>query len=86
MALIDPGKSTANALEDALGALDLKNSRDTGGAVRFYVSDSTEGFAEQEALFLGKYGGGPVEQIAIEQYAWPPAAASQANRQGKTNG
>ena len=28
--------------------------------------------AEAEALFLGKYGGGPVTQIAIEQYAWPP--------------
>ncbi len=70
--LIDPGKSTADALVDALDALELRNGRDTGGQAEFYVSDTTESFAEAEALFLGKYGGGPVTQIAIEQYAWPP--------------
>ena len=83
--LIDPGKSTANALDDALSALELKSSRTEGGSVQFYVSDSTEGFAEQEALFLGKYGGGPVEQISIEQYNWPPVDGGP-NKQGKTNG
>lgn len=70
--LIDPGKSTADALVDALGALELLNGRAEGGQAEFYVSDTTESFAEAEALFLGKYGGGPVTQIAIEQYAWPP--------------
>ena len=53
--------------------------------MQFYVSDSTEGFAELETLFLGRYGGGPVEQIAIEQYGWPPVAAA-TDRQGNTNG
>lgn len=72
VALIDPGKSTADALVDALGALELLNGRTSGGQAEFYVSDTTESFAEAEALFLGKYGGGPVTQIAIEQYAWPP--------------
>lgn len=72
VALIDPGKSTADALVDALDALELLNGRSTGGQAEFYVSDTTETFAEAEALFLGKYGGGPVTQIAIEQYAWPP--------------
>ena len=76
VALIDPGKAAANALDDALDALELKNSRSDGGSVRFYVSDSTEGFAEAETLFLGKYGGGPVTQIAIEQYNWPPAGSA----------
>ena len=70
--LIDPGKSTADALVDALDALELRNGRTAGGQAEFYVSDTTESFAEAEALFLGKYGGGPVTQIAIEQYAWPP--------------
>lgn len=70
--LIDPGKSTADALVDALDALELLNGRTEGGQAKFYVSDTTESFAEAEALFLGKYGGGPVTQIAIEQYAWPP--------------
>lgn len=83
VALIDPGKSTANALDDALDALELKNDRTGGGSVQFYVSDSTDGFAELETLFLGRYGGGPVEQIAIEQYGWPPAGQ---NRQGNANG
>lgn len=70
--LIDPGKSTADALVDALDALELLNGRTEGGQAEFYVSDTTESFAEAEALFLGKYGGGPVTQIAIEQYTWPP--------------
>ena len=70
--LIDPGKSTADALVDALDALELLSGRTEGGQAEFYVSDTTESFAEAEALFLGKYGGGPVTQIAIEQYAWPP--------------
>ena len=42
-----------------------------GGAVRsarFYVSDTPDTFAELETLFLGEYAGGPVEQIAIENY------------------
>ena len=72
VALIDPGKSTADALVDALDALELLSGRTEGGQAEFYVSDTTESFAEAEALFLGKYGGGPVTQIAIEQYAWPP--------------
>lgn len=72
VALIDPGKSTADALVDALDALELLNGKTTGGKAEFYVSDTTESFAEAEAMFLGKYGGGPVTQIAIEQYAWPP--------------
>ena len=35
VALIDPGKATANALDDALDALELKNDRTAGGSVQF---------------------------------------------------
>src|SRR5699024_3431795 len=39
VALIDPGKSTADALVDALDALELLNGRTEGGQAEFYVSD-----------------------------------------------
>ncbi|MDD4849588.1 MAG: glutamate racemase [Gemmiger sp.] len=68
VALIDPGKVTANATGAALAARGLANPRKTGGTARFYVSDTAESFAAAEALFLGDYAGGSVERIPIEEY------------------
>jgi glutamate racemase len=65
--LIDPGQVTADATADALTALELRADRGCG-TTRFFVSDSTEGFAASEALFLGQYGEGQVEQISIEAF------------------
>lgn len=66
--LIDPGKVTACATGDALAAHGLQSERTAGGCVHYYVSDTPDTFAELEAMFLGEYAGGPVEQIAIESY------------------
>lgn len=66
--LIDPGKVTAIETAAALEDLKLTNGRSTGGTARYFVSDTPETFAELETLFLGEYAGGPVEQIAIENY------------------
>ena len=68
VALIDPGKVTAQETAAALADLDLASGRAAGGTARFYVSDTPDTFAELETLFLGEYAGGPVEQIAIENY------------------
>ena len=66
--LIDSGKATAEAAAAALADLDLLNGHAEGGSARYFVSDTPDDFAEQEMLFLGEYGGGPVERIAIESY------------------
>lgn len=66
--LIDPGKETALAVQDALEALELTSSRTEGGKSEFYVSDTVESFQSAAQLFLGQYAGGPVEQVPIEKY------------------
>ena len=66
--LIDPGKLTAIAAATALDDLGISSGRSTGGTTRFFVSDTPDGFAKQERLFMGSEAGGPVEQIAIETY------------------
>ncbi len=66
--LIDPGKETALAVQDALEALELTSSRTEGGKAEFYVSDTVESFQSAAQLFLGQYAGGPVEQVPIEKY------------------
>ena len=66
--LIDPGKLTAIATATALDDLGISSGRSTGGTTRFFVSDTPDGFAKQERLFMGSEAGGPVEQIAIETY------------------
>ena len=66
VALIDPGRETADAVKDALEQLELLNGE--GGAARYYVSDAVEQFRQVADLFLGEYAGGPVEQIPIETY------------------
>ena len=67
--LINPGKVTANAIKEALEALDLLAAPDHGpGTARYYVSDTAESFEASANMFLGRYAGGTVEQIAIETY------------------
>ena len=56
--------AAATALDD----LGISSGRSTGGTTRFFVSDTPDGFAKQERLFMGSEAGGPVEQIAIETY------------------
>ena len=51
--LIDPGKLTAIAAATALDDLGISSGRSTGGTTRFFVSDTPDGFAKQERLFMG---------------------------------
>lgn len=67
VALIDPGKVTAEALKRDLSVKGLLADRETGGA-RYFVSDDPDGFTAVADLFLGEYKGGPIEQIAIDKY------------------
>lgn len=64
--LVDPGREAAHTLLALLQGRGLLNGG--GGQARYYVSDSTEGFAQAAGLFLGRYAGGAVEQIPIETY------------------
>ena len=63
--LIDPGKEQ---MTDEFAQRLSYQGRSTGGTTRFFVSDTPDGFAKQERLFMGSEAGGPVEQIAIETY------------------
>ena len=46
----------------------IRDRRSTGGTTRFFVSDTPDGFAKQERMFMGSEAGGQVEQIAIKTY------------------
>lgn len=68
--LIDPGRETADATRTLLAARGLL-AEGAGGA-RYYVSDSIEGFTSTANAFLGRYAGGSVAQIAIDDYELEP--------------
>ena len=66
--LVNSGKEAARALAETLGERDMLSGREAGGACKYYVSDSTEGFSEMASLFLQRPVGRSVEQIDIERY------------------
>ena len=66
--LINSGREAARSLAETLRQGDLLSGREQGGACRYYVSDSTEGFAEMASLFLQRPVDKQVEQIDIERY------------------
>ena len=65
--LIDPGRETALAARDALASAGLLREGRAGTA-RYYVSDTTESFAQLSDWFLGEYAGGPVTRISVDGY------------------
>ena len=67
VALIDPGRETALAARDALASTGLLREGRAGTA-RYYVSDTTESFAQLSDWFLGEYAGGPVTRISVDGY------------------
>ena len=66
--LIDAGAACAQAVADKLEHQDKLADPDRVGTSRFFVSDSTEGFAQLAEIFLGQPIAGQVQQINIEQY------------------
>ncbi len=66
--LIDPGEETARSLRDQLKSDGLLNGRDQGGKYKYFVTDSTEGFAETGSLFLNAAIDGSVEHVSLEDF------------------
>lgn len=65
--LIDAGREAARAVQERLAAAELLN--ETGGSVRYYVTDSTDQFAAMADLCLDADAHGPVEHVPIERVA-----------------
>lgn len=65
--LIDAGREAARAVKARLAADGLLN--ETGGSVRYYVTDSTDQFAAMADLCLDGGPHGPVEHVPIERIA-----------------
>ena len=65
--LVDPGKVAAGALRQSLEDKGLLADRPAGSA-EYYVSDAPDNFCATADLFLGRYKGGDVHQISIDQY------------------
>ena len=68
VALVDAGAEGARALARTLADRDALAEEGRPGVCRYYVSDSTEGFAQLASTFLGRDVNGLVEQIDITRY------------------
>ncbi|MBE6954785.1 MAG: glutamate racemase [Ruminococcaceae bacterium] len=66
--LINSGAEAARALASYLTERDLLNGNAEGGKCEYYVSDSTEGFAELAEHFLKCPMDGTVQQVDIGSY------------------
>lgn len=64
--LINSGKEAAKTIKTLLENENMLNQ--SGGAQRFFVSDSTESFEKYAGLFLGKTLNGEVKKVDIENY------------------
>ena len=67
VSLIDTGAVCASHAAQTLKERDLLARREKGSC-RFYVSDSTQDFAQLASLFLGETVEGSVERVEIERY------------------
>lgn len=67
VALVDSGAAVARQLCDYLHENQLAAEKTQSGRCRWYVSDSTEGFAELASRFLGRTVTEPVEQVSLEE-------------------
>lgn len=65
--LIDTGAVCADHAAKTLGERGLLAQRERGSC-RYFVSDSTQGFAHLASLFLGETVEGSVERVDIEKY------------------
>ncbi|MEG0803950.1 MAG: glutamate racemase [Pygmaiobacter sp.] len=63
--LINSGLESARAVKAALTEQQLLCDAQSGGALRFYVSDAPDSFSEIGSLFLGNSLHGTVEQITL---------------------
>lgn len=66
--LVDAGGSCAQKVAGLLRLTDALSGKAAGGAHRYFVSDSVDGFARLATLFLGEDVGTHVEQVDITVY------------------
>ena len=66
--LIDAGGACAHRVTQVLGGSDALSGWTGGGKCRYFVSDSTDGFAKLASLFLGEDVTEDVTQIDITAY------------------
>lgn len=66
--LLNSGQMAAMSLAEILNRADMLSGNPGKGTCKYYVSDSTEGFAEMAEMFLRRSVEGLVEQIDIERY------------------
>lgn len=66
--LINSGAEGARALADRLAGYDRLNSPDHTGSCRYFVSDSTDGFAAAASIFLQRDVRGDVARVDISRY------------------
>lgn len=66
--LINTGATCARQVADILTRRDALAKPGKAGVSRYYVSDSTEGFAQLAGIFLGRDVGDHVEQVDIWRY------------------
>jgi len=64
--LVDSGAETAKQVAADLKDRELLNTAGTSGSIRYYVTDSIQGFSNLAALYLESDVDGLVEQIALE--------------------
>lgn len=68
VALIDVGESCAHWVAARLDQMGLRTDRTAAGRRRYFVSDTTGGFALLASSFLGEDVSGEVEQVDISLY------------------
>ena len=66
--LLDSGAEVVRQVRERLCASGHEAQPDCKGSYRWFVSDSTEGFAELASRFLGRQVTEPVGQVSIERY------------------
>jgi len=64
--LVDSGAETAKYVAKDLGKRDMLNGSKTGGSIRYFVTDSIEGFSNVASKYLESDVQGLVEQVTLE--------------------
>jgi len=64
--LIDSGSETAKQVEKDLMQRDMLNGNETEGSIRYFVTDSIEGFTNVASRYLESEVHGLVEQVTLE--------------------
>jgi len=64
--LVDSGAETAKQVACDLKDKDLLNENKTGGTIKYYVTDTVQGFSSMASVFLESDVNGMVEQISLD--------------------